>query len=71
MKGLKYKPHKYGEIYKEMENMSEGLCARKECDNAKEAKNVLYSIKRTLERKKDDRFELTVRGKCIYISRVK
>ena len=71
MKGIKYKPHKYGEIYKELENMREGQCARKECDNAKEAKTILYSLKRTIERNRDDRFEITVRGKCLYISRVK
>ena len=70
-KELKFKPHKYGEIYKELGKMEEGQCAKKECDNAQKARTIVCSIKRTIERNSDDRFEITQRGKCVYITRVK
>ena len=70
-KEIKFKPKKYGEIYKEFEKMKEGQCARKECDSAKEARTFKFSIKRTLERNSDYSFEITQRGKCVYIIRVK
>ena len=70
-KEIKFKQNKYGEIYKELGKMEEGQCARKECDNAKEARTIVSSVKRTLERNSDDRFEITQRGKCVYIIRVK
>lgn len=70
-KEIKFKPHKYGEIYKELVKMKEGQCARKECDSEKEAITFVYSVKRTIKRNNDDSFEITRRGRCAYIKRVK
>ena len=70
-KGTKFKPHKYKEIYKELEKMEEGQCARKECDSEREATALSTSMKRTFERNSDDSFEVSKRGRYVYIRRVK
>ena len=70
-KGIKFKPHRYAGIYKEITKMEVGECAKKECDSEREAISISNSIKRTMERNNDDSFEITKRGRCFYIRRVK
>ena len=71
VKGVKFKPHKYGKLYEELQGMKEGQCARKECDSKEEARIIKTSIGRTFARNGDDRFEITVRKNIVYIRRVK